>query len=134
MTRKGLIKVEKLNPRTVRYILTPKGIKEKTKLTYQFVRKSYNQIINISTAVENLLKRYLTAGKPNKIILYGPDDEVKEILKDTLHNMNLTSMNIQPNCDGFKPEPDHLVITWRCEDAEHLDSADNQVVNILSLI
>ena len=45
MARKGLIKIEKLNSRTMRYILTPKGIKEKTRLTYQFVRSSYRQII-----------------------------------------------------------------------------------------
>ena len=29
MVRKGLVKIERLNKRTVRYILTPQGIKEK---------------------------------------------------------------------------------------------------------
>jgi DNA-binding MarR family transcriptional regulator len=31
MARKGLIKIEKLNTRTIRYILTPQGMKEKTR-------------------------------------------------------------------------------------------------------
>src|SRR5690554_4855726 len=56
MVRKGLIKVEKLTPRTVRYILTPQGMKEKTRLTYQYVRRSYRQIIEITGAVEALVR------------------------------------------------------------------------------
>ncbi len=37
MGRKGLIKIERLNARTVRYILTPKGIQEKSRLTYRYI-------------------------------------------------------------------------------------------------
>ena len=58
MARKGFIKVERLNSRTMRYILTPKGIKEKTRLTYNFVRRSYHHILNITSAVETLLKEH----------------------------------------------------------------------------
>ena len=56
MVNKGLVKVDKLSPRTVRYILTPQRMKEKTKLTYEFVSRSYRQILNINEAVEKLLQ------------------------------------------------------------------------------
>ncbi|MCL0068044.1 winged helix-turn-helix domain-containing protein, partial [Peptococcaceae bacterium] len=47
MVREGLIKLERINGRTLHYILTPKGIAEKTKLTYAYLKMSYQQIIRI---------------------------------------------------------------------------------------
>ena len=68
MGRKGLVKVERLNSRTMRYILTPKGIKEKTKLTYDFVRRSYNQILSITTAVESLITTEQSANGNKEVV------------------------------------------------------------------
>ncbi len=37
MVKKGLVKIERLNTRTIRYILTPRGMKEKARITYQIL-------------------------------------------------------------------------------------------------
>ncbi len=133
MVRKGLVKVERLNSRTMRYILTPKGMKEKTKLTYQFVRRSYRQILNITGAVEEMLREKQAKENITQVILYGPADEIEEILKNTLSNMNLTSRIVRPHEDGFKPEPEQMILTWRYEDEEQLPGS-SRVVNIMNLI
>ncbi len=133
MVRKGLIKVEKLNTRTVRYILTPKGMKEKTRLTYNFVRSSYQQILNINAAVEELVAEHLSEGSAEQVVLYGPDDEVEQILKNTLRGLNIKPVIKRPEEDNFKPEPDQLTLTWRYEDEENL-TGYNRVFNILSLV
>ena len=132
MARKGLVKVEKLNARTVRYILTPKGIKEKTRLTYNFVRSSYRQILNITDAVETLLKDNYNPNN-NKILLYGPADEVEQILFNTLNGINIKPVIKRPGEDNFVPEPQDLVLTWRYEDEEDL-TGSGRVYNILNLI
>ena len=44
MVRKGLVKIERLNKRTVRYILTPQGIKEKSSLTYHYIKSTHHLI------------------------------------------------------------------------------------------
>ncbi len=132
MARKGLIKIEKLNSRTVRYILTPQGIKEKTRLTYSFVRRSYRQILNITTAVEELIKEE-TAPEEKEVVLYGPADEIEAILINTLRGLNIKPVIKRPEEDSFKPTPTQLVLTWRSEDEETLP-AKSGAVNIMNLI
>lgn len=44
LIHKGLIKIEHINARTIKYVLTPKGLMEKARLTYQYIIKSYNYI------------------------------------------------------------------------------------------
>jgi DNA-binding MarR family transcriptional regulator len=133
MARKGLIKIEKLNTRTMRYILTPQGIKEKTRLTYQFVRSSYHQILNITSAVETLISEAQTNNSTNKVILYGPADEVEQILINTLRGLNIKPEIIRPEQDNFKPAPNQLVLTWRFDDEQTLPPKSG-AVNIMNLI
>ena len=133
MVRKGLIKVEKLNTRTVRYILTPKGIKEKTRLTCNFIRSSYRQILNITSTVENLLNTEQKANGNQEIVLYGPADEIEAILKNTLRDLNIKPLVRRPEEDGYMPKSNHLILTWRCEDEETLPGSD-RVYNIMNLI
>jgi len=47
LIHKGLIKIEHINSRTIKYILTPKGLMEKARLTYQYIVSSYNYISGI---------------------------------------------------------------------------------------
>ena len=133
MACKGLIKIEKLNSRTVRYILTPQGMKEKTRLTYQFVRSSYRRILKITTAVEELIHTENTEPGSKEVVLYGPADEIEAILKNTLHGLNIKPVIKRPEEGSFKPTPDQLVLTWRHEDEETL-LASSEVVNIMNLV
>lgn len=132
MVLKGLVKVEKLNSRTMRYILTPKGIKEKTRLTYNFVRSSYRQILNITNAVETLIEDNYTHTS-QQVLLYGPADEIEQILNNTLNGLNIKPLTRRPEEDNFIPEPHHLVLTWRHEDEENL-TGSGRVYNIMNLI
>ncbi len=133
MARKGFIKIEKLNSRTVRYILTPKGMKEKTRLTYSFVRRSYHQILSITTAVEELINSEDTASGGKEVVLYSPADEIEAILINTLRGLNIKPVIKRPEEDSFKPEPTQLVLTWRSEDEERLP-ANSGAVNIMNLV
>jgi len=133
MARKGLIKIEKLNTRTMRYILTPQGIKEKTRLTYQFVRSSYRQILNITSAVEALISEAQTKNSTNNVILYGPADEVEQILLGTLRGLNIKPEIMRPEQDNFQPKANQLVLTWRYEDDQTLPPKSG-AVNIMNLI
>ena len=133
MIRKGLVKVEKLNARTMRYILTPQGMKEKTRLTYQFVRSSYRQILNITNAVENLITAEQSTNGNQEVVLYGPADEIEAILKNTLRGLNIKPLIKRPEEDNYKPTPEQLILTWRHEDEETLP-ANSGAVNIMNLV
>ncbi len=133
MVHKGLIKVEKLNARTMRYILTPQGLREKTRLTYHYVRRSYHQIMKITRVVDELVKSRQSSGTLNEVILYGPKDEVEQILKIYLKDQGLPYRVWSPDQEPALPRDDQLILTWRPEEDEALRSY-SEVVNILNLV
>ena len=57
---KGLVKIEnfKKNPKKINYIymLTPKGITERTKLTINFMKRKMNEYDELKKEIENLKK------------------------------------------------------------------------------
>jgi len=80
--QKGLVKLEKLNKRTFRYVLTPKGFKEKAKKTIQYMKIYYEKVKQIKTNVEKIVEEN---GKDKTYVIFGEDefmiDVVEEILK-----------------------------------------------------
>ncbi len=135
MVRKGLVKVEKLNSRTMRYILTPRGLQEKASLTYSYMRQSYRQLIRIHQALDDLIAERASAINGQPIILYGPADEIREILIQHLDEQTIA-------CE-FYSEPDlrkqahllaaRLVLTWR-EEEETALNGNARTVNIMKLV
>ncbi len=142
MIKKGLIKVENINAKSLRYNLTPKGMKEKLELTYKFTRSSYQKIAKISLAFKDLVDRRRQEAPQEEIILYGPPDEVQQILKISLAEMNVPYRKVNPEDEGYsgqgldsmqssnilegmdsqeRPDnPKSLVVVWRVEDEEEL--------------
>src|SRR6056297_1704699 len=79
--KKGLLKIERLNSRNIKYILTPEGIKEKTKKTISYVQRSYRAIQQMQNKVAELAKKY----KNRTIyVLKSDNDEVTELVENTL--------------------------------------------------
>ena len=135
MARKGLIKIEKLNARTIRYILTPQGFQEKSRLSYLYIRQSYKQIIRINQAMDQLIADRAEAIDGEAIILYGPKDEIMEILVMYLNHQDLL-FEIHPET-GHRAKPDlqnsRLILIWR-EEEENLLGDCHQAVNLMNII
>jgi len=133
MVRKGLIKVEKLNSRTIRYILTPQGMHEKARLTYQYVSSSYRQIMKISRTVETLISSKQFNGEKEEVILFGPPDEVEQVLKMTLNNLNIKAKVIRPEQNGLEHLDKQLILIWR-EEEENICKNKSGIYNIMKLV
>lgn len=136
MVRKGLIKVEKLNTRSVRYILTPKGMQEKARLTYSYIRQSYQQLLKINKALDELLANQQPDFDGRPVVLFGPNDEIREIL-----TQHLAEKAQKYNACAKKAELIHimdqsdnqLILTWREEEEEQLGQL-SKVINIMKVI
>ncbi len=124
MVRKGLVKLERVNGRTLRYVLTPQGMAEKTRLAYQYLKASYQRIIRVNQALERVVSRHtLLTGAPPRLVFCGPPDEVLEMLKLAAASLNLPYTVVSPG----EPAPftagdrqfagDCLVVTWDSADA-----------------
>jgi len=128
LIQKGLLKIEQVNSRTIRYMLTPKGLMEKVKLTYQYVVLSYNRILTIERKIEQVIENY----KGCQIVLYGDRDELFEIISGKLKAMNIHFIFINDNTELLQyNSEEYIIFTWN---PEHLytESISSNIVNILS--
>lgn len=74
---KGYVKTKNLERRRLRYLLTPKGIREKSRLTYEFLEYSYQFIRKVRTQVNQAMAPYLKQGK-TRVVFWG-SGEVAEL-------------------------------------------------------
>jgi len=135
MARKGLIKIEKLNTRTMRYILTPQGLQEKSRLTYRYIRQSYRQILKINQVMDQLIAEQAEVLDGEAVILCGPADEIMEILTEYLKKKNISYM-ICPEAGSVNKltvNNGRLILIWGDEEEEILEDS-HQTVNIMNII
>jgi len=130
MIKKGLVKIEKLNARSLRYILTPKGMAEKVRLTCEHLKKSYAQISSLMEVVAAVVARAWRQGYRD-VILYGPADEVLQILKIALAQQEIEYRFYRRGEEP--PSGQFLFLVWTQEDEEKL-APDHHVVNILKVL
>jgi DNA-binding MarR family transcriptional regulator len=86
--KKGLVKIERLNSRNIKYILTPEGIKEKTQKTIDYIKRSYQAIQQLQNRVTELALKHSGEGK--KIFIYkNNEDEIYNLVTETLDSLDI---------------------------------------------
>ena len=81
LIHKGFVKIEHINAKTLKYILTPKGLMEKARLTYKYIVLSYNYISGIEQKLESIVEG---ENGSKELILFGEKDELYEIISSKL--------------------------------------------------
>jgi len=136
MIKTGLVKIERLNARTLKYILTPEGIKEKTAKTYRYIVKTYENIVRIQAAVKVIIEKQKDKGI-KKIYLYGNQDEVYNILRMAVSDI-IGTLEIEyeliDDFDAIHREEKYILLIWNEEEEEKLKEKEIPYINILSVI
>lgn len=136
MIKTGLVKIERLNARTLKYILTPEGIKEKTAKTYRYIVKTYENIVRIQAAVKVIIEKQKDKGI-KKIYLYGNQDEVYNILRMAVSDI-IGTLEIEyeliDDFDAILREEKYILLIWNEEEEEKLKEKEIPCINILSVI
>jgi DNA-binding MarR family transcriptional regulator len=70
LVRKGYVKVVNVQSNRLRYLLTPKGIAEKTRLTYEFMEYSLFLYSQVRTHLRQVLQPYVLGNK-RRVAVYG---------------------------------------------------------------
>lgn len=73
LAQKGLFKIKNIPKNRVKYILTPKGATEKTRLTYKYIQYSFQFYKSAREKLRNLFYD-LTKNGNKKIVFYGAGD------------------------------------------------------------
>jgi len=113
--KKGFVKLERLNSRSFRYILTPEGFKEKSKKTIEYMKRYYEKTLLIKQNTERIIRVY---GRNRTYVLFGKDKEMKEIIEGILKEFRvkyITENNVE------KIESTNVVLYWNIENGEKLE-------------
>ena len=70
LARKGFIKIKGINRRRLKYLITPSGIAEKTRLTYEFALISYKYFKNTTDEIKKKLGQMVEGGETD-VVVYG---------------------------------------------------------------
>ncbi len=73
LVRKGYVKITTIPAKRIKYILTPKGAAEKTRLTYEYIQHSYKFYKDARQKLRNLYDVLEKQGV-RRIVLYGVGD------------------------------------------------------------
>ena len=113
--KKGLVKLERLDGKSFRYILTPEELKEKSKKTIDYIKRYYNKTLIIKQNIERIIQTY---GRNRTYVLFGNDKEMKEIIEGLLKELEvdyITENNLQ-NIDCSQ-----IILFWNIDDKEKLN-------------
>jgi DNA-binding MarR family transcriptional regulator len=73
LVRKGYVKITTIPKKRIRYLLTPRGAGEKTRLTYEYIQYSYKFYIGARQKLRNLYDILERQGV-RRIVFYGVGD------------------------------------------------------------
>lgn len=131
MIKRGLIKIEQLDRRSLRYMLTPKGLAEKSRLTYDYVVYSYRLINRLISIVQSCVAEERIGTGARDVILLGRDDYIYELLDQALAQENIP----RSYCEGIEDLPAglerQLILTWDSEMEEKLRDLPCRAVNVM---
>lgn len=88
LARKGFIKITTIPSHRIKYILTPQGFAEKSRLTYQYMQYSLSYYRDIRDRLRKTLAAAANDGA-KRVVIYGTG-ELAEMAYLSLREMNLT--------------------------------------------
>ena len=92
LARKGSITITTIPRNRIRYLLTPQGLTEKSRLTYQYMQYSLSYYRDMRTRLKEMLSTF-DASHGQRVVIYGTT-ELAELAYLSLREMNI-------DCVGF---------------------------------
>jgi DNA-binding MarR family transcriptional regulator len=101
LVRKGYVKVTTIPPNRIRYLVTPRGVAQKSRLTYEYMRYSLRLYREARQALREAL-RPLAQGDKQRVALYGTG-EAAELAYLTLRELGVEPAAVLDGseCRGF---------------------------------
>ena len=129
--RRGLVKIERLNRRNLRYMLTPSGMAVMTRFAYNYVTYSYRLINHLIAFVQELVDEVKAEPGKNKVILVGDRDYLYELLSEAL-GREKTPFQFFTGSENIPADlADPLIIVWDYQVEQALGHTPYRVINIL---
>lgn len=92
LARKGYVKITTIPSRRIRYLLTPQGFAEKSRLTYLYMQYSLVHYRDMRARLRGILSR-LTEDGGTRVVIFGTS-ELAELAYLSLQEMDLTLVGV----------------------------------------
>jgi len=126
---KGFVKVERLNSKNLRYILTPKGFSHLTKKTLSYMKRSYKAVNLLISKIKKLSLKKKYEGK--EFFIYGDKDEIYNLIVHTLDELEVNFMSIHSiDKTNFADDKDFIVLYWNPDYIEEIKKAKKYNKNV----
>ena len=128
LAKTGYIKIKMLNGKKIEYILTPKGLSEKIKKTYNYVLKTINYFLNTTEKIKQVVFEEYKKGKEEFYIL--ADDEIYKIIEFCFKDLSITDVKykrISKIPKTTKPTAVYLVATEK-----NVFNNSKNIINLLN--
>jgi DNA-binding MarR family transcriptional regulator len=136
LAHKGYIKVTTIPRNRIRYLLTPQGFTEKSRLTYLYMQYSLSYYRDMRTRLKEMMSIF-DGSHGQRVVIYGTS-ELAELAYLSLREMNIDCVGF---IDGSSREsflscpvssPDRIA-RWQFDrvliaDLEHADACEEQLV------
>jgi hypothetical protein len=136
LARKGYIKITTIPRSRIRYLLTPQGFTEKSRLTYLYMQYSLSHYRDMRTRLKEMMSTF-DGTHGQRIVIYGTT-ELGELAYLSLREMNIDCVGFIDggsresflSCPVSSPEGlagwefDHVLIT----DLDHAAACEEQLV------
>ena len=105
---KGWICMNKISPRNIRYVLTPDGLKEVAKRSYNYVKRTIKNVYDYKELIVNYIQEEKLKGI-KKVVLLGEDD-IDFIIEYACQKNNLSFCNLKEINSDFNIENNTLFL------------------------
>jgi len=85
--KKGFVKIERLNSKNLRYILTPKGMKELSKRSLNYIKNSYKAVKKLKFKLRKIVNDIHKRGRD--IYHVDKDNEISELVVSFFEENNI---------------------------------------------
>lgn len=102
--KKGLVKMERLDGRKIKYMLTPAGIGHLSRMTARYVAVSYKAVMAVRERLARKVQQHY--GRDEVVYVLGGQDEIHAILADVLRELGMAHERID------RPEPGMKYVYW----------------------
>lgn len=129
---KGLIKMDRLQPNSVKYFLTPEGLANKLERTYHYIIRTYQEIDTLRNRIVTTVN--ILSETHKEIIFYGPQDDFSLMVQDLIITDSFTAkVTLQHTIPTLHTSPTPILI-WHNDSAKALQKRGLKSVNILGMI
>jgi len=139
MVKKGLVKVERLQPNTVKYLITPAGFASKVEKTYRYVVRTYTEISRLRARIVMAADTAALEHAAERVIFYGKHDELMELIHDLIRTKSFSvDADVYDTADAAakhtKTNKDVPVIIWNNASETELKKHGVPSINIMGML